>query len=314
MLNPTRRRALVLAVVPAVLAGCARHQAGSAPLAPGKAAAGAHVLHNLHRVSDRILSGASPDSPEGFDELRGLGVTTIISVDGSTPDVASAAARGMRYIHVPVTYSTITDEQRLEIARAIRDLPGNVYIHCHHGMHRGPAAAAAAAVTLGIMTPERGAAFMHEAGTAESYTGLWECVASAARATGAELDAVPDSFPAVRRAEGLTAAMVEIDFAFEHLSVIKRAGWEVPSDHPDLVPAAEAGRLADNLRLAAEDPEAARHGAGFLGLLMESAKRAGELEGAIVAGEGGDSLNARIALVGADCKACHGKYRDHQNP
>src|SRR5690606_19020075 len=81
------------------------------------------------------------------------------------------------------------------IARAIRDLPGPVYIHCHHGKHRGPAAAAAAAVNLGLVSPAEAVAFMKTAGTADSYAGLYACVMEADAATKTELDAAPSDFP-----------------------------------------------------------------------------------------------------------------------
>ena len=302
---------ILLAAVPLILLSCAqRQQPGAATPAP-PAADTPHVLHNLQPpIGGRIISGASPDSPEAFDELRHLGVRTIISVDGAEPDVAAAAARGMRYIHIPVTYATITDAQRLELARAVRDHPGGVYIHCHHGKHRGPAATALAGVSLGMMTPEQGAEFMHHAGTAESYAGLWECIASATAATTDEIDAAPNDFPAIRKARGLTAAMVEIDFAFENLREIQRAQWRTPADHPDLVPAAEAGRLADNLRLSAEDPRSTGRGPEFLRRLMASAERAAELEEGILAREPADSLSARIKDVLNDCNSCHAHYRN----
>lgn len=49
------------------------------------------------------------------------------------------------------------------------------------------------------------------------------------------------NFPEVSRPDDVVAAMVVIDNAFEHLKAIEAAGWSVPKDHPDLVPAAEAG-------------------------------------------------------------------------
>ena len=61
-------------------------------------------------------------------------------------------------------------------------------------------------------------------------------------------------------AKRMTAAMVEVDHAWAHLEAIKAAGWKVPHDHPDLVPAAEAGQLTDNLRFASEDTQAQKMG------------------------------------------------------
>jgi protein tyrosine phosphatase (PTP) superfamily phosphohydrolase (DUF442 family) len=308
-----RRPSPLLLALPLLLVSCSHEQRpGSiAAHAPGgRPDAGA--LHNLQPpIAGRIMSGAGPDSPAAFDELSSLGVRTVISVDGGTPDVAAAAARGIRYIHIPVSYATITDRQRLEIARAVRDHPGLVYIHCHHGKHRGPAAAAVAAIALGLMKPEEGAAFMRAAGTSESYTGLWECIAAATQATAEELDAAPAEFPPVRKPGGVVAAMVEIDVASENLTRIRAAGWTTPADHPDLVPAAEAGRLADHLRFAAEDRAAVKeHGPAYLALLMESAAIASHLERGIVERAGSAELNARLDRLRSSCKDCHGEHRD----
>ncbi|MBC7834461.1 MAG: hypothetical protein H7Y88_05085 [Phycisphaerales bacterium] len=271
-----------------------------------------HALHNVHRINDRLISGAIPESPGAFDELRAMGVKTIISVDGATPNVAAAEARGMRYVHIPTTYATVTAEQQLEIARAIRDLPGPVFLHCHHGKHRGPAAAASAAVALGMMTSEQGVEFMKTAGTAPSYAGLYSCVGAAVVASPGAISAAPDDFPAIRRVSGIVGAMVEVDLAFENLRSISAAGWKVPADHPDLVPAAEAGRLTDNLRLSHEDPTvASRASADDLSIMLtDAAIKAGSLEEAIVAGRPAKELDAAFKLVQSSCKDCHVKHRD----
>src|SRR5688500_2602420 len=47
-------------------------------------------LHNGHRVTEKVLSGAQPEGEESFKALQRLGVKTIVGVDGGTPDVALA--------------------------------------------------------------------------------------------------------------------------------------------------------------------------------------------------------------------------------
>jgi protein tyrosine phosphatase (PTP) superfamily phosphohydrolase (DUF442 family) len=276
------------------------------PVAPRDA----HAIHNVHALDDHIISGAVPEGDAAFDELKALGVKTIISVDGATPDVDRAAARGIRYVHIPITYAEVTDEERLEIARAVRDLPGPVFIHCHHGKHRSPAAAAAVAITHGRITPEEGVAFMKTCGTAPNYTGLYATVAAAGPVAAAEIDAAPADFPAVRVPEGIVAAMVEADGVFEHLGDIRAVGWVVPPTHPDLVPAAEAGRLVDLLRVSGEDPGIKRHGDAYTKLLDEAVAAATALEDAVVAGTPAQQLETHYKLVQASCKDCHAVYRD----
>src|ERR1051326_9522581 len=56
-------------------------------------------LRNVFRVGRRLYSGAAPADEAGFRSLCALGVRTIISVDGATPDVAAARRHGLRYVH-----------------------------------------------------------------------------------------------------------------------------------------------------------------------------------------------------------------------
>ncbi len=269
-----------------------------------------HKLHNVHRIGSKMISGAVPEGDPAFDELKSMGVRTIISVDGATPDVERASARGMRYVHIPITYAEATREQQLELARAVRDMPGPVYIHCHHGKHRSPAAAAAVAVTLGEATPDEGIAFMKTAGTAPTYTGLYACVANAVVASVGMLDEAPAEFPSIRKPEGITGAMVEIDEAYDHLGLIRAAGWTCPDNHPDLVPAAEAGRLADQLRFGGEDARVEALGDDFSRRLKESIAAATALEEALASRSSKEQLESKWTTVVASCRNCHALYRD----
>lgn len=286
----------------------------NAPVAKTDAHAKEHALHNIHPLGKKMISGGVPDGDAAFDELREMGVKTIISVDGVTPDVKRAQARGMRYVHVPITYAEVSPEQQLEIARAVRDLPGPIYIHCHHGKHRSPAATAAVAVALGEVTPEEGVAFMKNAGTSAHYTGLYSCVASAVTLSAAALDDAPAEFPSVRAPEGIVGAMVEVDHAYEQLGYIRAAGWTVPKDHPDLVPVSEAGRLTDQMRFCKDDPKTRSYKdvADFDAKLAAAIVSASELEERIVKGAPKADLEASWAKVAASCKDCHTSHRDHR--
>lgn len=304
----------------ALLVGCAAEptpapappaaQAGATPAAPASASTGHEPLPNVRRLDAGIVSGGVPDGDAGFDALKAMGIRTIITVDGAPPDVARAEARGMRYVHIPITYAEVSPAQTLELARAVRDLPGPVYIHCHHGKHRSPAAAAAAAIALGRLTGAQGVAFLEDAGTAPSYEGLYACVAAGEPSAAAAIDGAPGDFPAVRQPTGLVASMVDLDEAFDHVDAIRAAGWTVPRDHPDLVPAAEAGRLADDLRLGAEDPRAAARGADLVTGLRAAADEAAALEEAIVAGAPAADLSKRFAAVKRSCTECHARWRN----
>lgn len=293
---------------PASSTPAATQAPGAAPNAPTHDTG--HTLHNVIPVTDKLISGAVPEGDVGFDELKAMGVRTIISVDGAAPDVEKARARGIRSIHLPVGYHGISAERQRELAKAVKEADGPVYLHCHHGKHRGPAAAASAAVLLGDMTPEEGVAFLKQAGTAPTYPGLYQCVQSGSEADPALLAAMPVAFVEIAPTPGYVQAMAETQDRYDHLVEIKDAGWKAPADHPDLVPLAEAGRLENLMRALVDDPEIAKHPPDFGELMRASAARCREFEDALSAKAPADQLAARLKAINDSCKACHVNYRD----
>src|SRR5436309_1142076 len=99
-------------------------------------------LESFYQLSPQVYSSGQPGQKD-FAALARRDIKVIISVDGATPDVEEAKKHGIRYIHLPMGYNGVPKEEALKIARAIETAPGPVLIHCHHGKHRGPAAAAA---------------------------------------------------------------------------------------------------------------------------------------------------------------------------
>jgi hypothetical protein len=245
--------------------------------------------------------------------LAGLGVKTIISVDGAVPHVAAAEALGMRYIHLPIGYDGFDRTRRLELTRATRDsiAEGPVYVHCHHGKHRSAAAAGTIAVSLGWATTREMTERMRVSGTSPHYAGLFTCTANASPVSMGVLDEIPADFPSVSRPAGLVRGMVEIDGIMERLKVIEIAGWKVPPSHPDLRPAAEAGHLADVLRFLESDQRVQLKPAEFGSLLRASRDAARRLEEMIAVEEPDTAqLSGQLAIVGASCHDCHARYRD----
>lgn len=270
-------------------------------------------LHNAVAYHDGFVSGSVPEGDAGFDTLRAMGVRTIISVDGAEPEVEKAEARGIRYIHLPIGYNGFDEDRALQLARATRDAmkDGPVYVHCHHGKHRSAAAAATVAASLGWQTPERGVERMKVSGTAPNYKGLYACASGARVLAVNVIENVPAEFPSIWKPSGYVKGMVEIEEAFEHLKVIEHAGWVTPRDHPDLVPAAEAGRLADLHRVLGESDYARRRPAKFASLMQECNVRAQALEDLLAAGEkDAATLGDAFKLVASSCRDCHAKYRD----
>jgi protein tyrosine phosphatase (PTP) superfamily phosphohydrolase (DUF442 family) len=270
-------------------------------------------IHNAVAYHDGFISGSVPEGDEGYETLRAMGIKTIISVDGMEPEVAVASAHGLKYIHLPIGYNGFNEERKLQLVRATRDamLDGPVYIHCHHGKHRSAGAAAAIATSLGWQTPDQGVARMKVSGTAPNYNGLFACAAESTVLGSSIIDAVPANFPAVWKPSDYVKGMTEIDETFDHLKAIDKAAWQTPKDHPDLVPVAEAGRLADLYRILHKDEYITRKPADLAAMMGEAHTRAQKLEDLLAAGEKDTTkLTAQLKLIGTSCTDCHAKYRD----
>ena len=270
-------------------------------------------IHNVVAYHEDFYSGSAPEGVAGFGTLADIGVKTIISVDGAVPDVEAARALGMRYIHLPIGYDGIDEERKLDLVRATRDAmrDGPVYIHCHHGKHRSAGAAGAIAVSLGWSSPNEMVERMKVSGTSPSYTGLYGCTVAAVTLPSDVIDSVDPVFPEVSMPAGLVKAMVEIDEINERLKLIARAQWRVPADHPDLVAIAEAGRMADILRLLGDDERVKSEPAEFIESMRAHAEEAAALEHMLDSPTPDAArLSAHFELMQASCKDCHRRFRD----
>ncbi len=261
-------------------------------------------------IATIVYAGSVPNSEPAFDTLADLGIRTIISVDGASPDLERATQHGMRYIHLPLGYGEIDENMRLVFAAAVRDMPGPIYIHCHRGVHRGPAAVAVALSTLGDLSTAQSLALLTRAGTSKDYPGLWRSVATSTPARASQLDAIDtDSLPAQARVGTFVEGMVSINNTYENLEAIADAGWKTPRSHPDLAPASEAGQLAELFRALSEHTTTPPRPAAFTEWMRSSTALAIALEQALTADDPEAASISYAALI-QDCKACHAAYRN----
>ncbi|TWT99531.1 hypothetical protein Pla108_04730 [Botrimarina colliarenosi] len=266
---------------------------------------------NLVRVHPKVLSGGAPEGDTAFAALSRLGVKTVISVDAAQPDLAAAARHGLRYIHLPHGYDGVPAERAAQLAKAVRDLEGPVYVHCHHGKHRSPAAAAVACVTAGMMEPADAPGVLELAGTSPSYRGLFASAREARPLNPATLDRMSAEFPESVEAPPMAAAMVAIEQTHDRLKTLAAAGWRAPRDHPDLDPGHEALLLREHFTELLRSDAVAGEPAEFLRMLRESEAAAIDLETTL----GTPSIPAEKAAVAlqrinANCVNCHERYRD----
>ena len=308
--NPPGLVLLLLACAPAALFSCVAEQAR----VPGDPSETETVgLENVHLLAGGLISGGEPKGDAGYESLRRLGVRSLISTDAVAPDLDRARAAGIRVVHLPIGYDGIAERRQIELAAAIRDLPRPIYVHCHHGKHRGPAAICVGAIGAGEITREDGSAFMELAGTSRSYPGLWRDAEGAEPLDDRTLDGVAGSLPEADTPEGTARVMASLDRAHERLWLVADNGWTVPEEHPDLAPVSDAGLVRDLLRSLKDAEDSLSYGRDYIDRLEESAGHAAELEAALAAGDSrADSDATQIALEALldSCISCHSAYRN----
>lgn len=274
-------------------------------------------LPNGYQVNDRVLCGGLPADDAAFAELAALGVKTVVSVDGAEPNVTAARQAGLRYVHLPHGYDGIADARVRELARALRDLDGPVYIHCHHGKHRSPAAAAAALIALGRMTNAEAATWLKQAGTDPNYRGLYATVDRTKPLTREAIDAAADRFPERAEVESVVAAMVDLEHRFDELKAASQGERYADAAHAALL---IRERYREILRTGgAEGKPEAFHSLMKAGeaaaARCEEACRVGETarsEGRAPSAEQQATIRATFDRVRENCVACHRTYRDNR--
>jgi hypothetical protein len=263
-------------------------------------------LHNLMKVTSRIYSGSEPEGEPGITSLQKLGVKIIVSVDGATPKVEMARKYGLRYVHIPIGYDGIHDEAGRSLARLMREAEGPIYIHCHHGKHRGPAAAAVACIAAGDMTAEQAIQILVRGGTSREYAGLWRDVKAYSPPPA---DAQLPELVGVAEVGSFAAAMAQVDRAFDNVKLCRDAKWTVPADHPDIVPPQEALLLQEGLHEAGRNL-GDQYDEQFKKWLADAEALAIELRSALQS-EDVNLANERALMIEQSCKRCHTRYRDN---
>jgi hypothetical protein len=268
-------------------------------------------LENLHRLTPKVLSGAEPQGEAAFKALQELGVKTVISVDGAKPQVELAQKYGLRYVHLPLGYDGVPESRALDLAKATRELEGTVYVHCHHGKHRGPAAAVVACIVNGELNNAQGVAALKTLGTGTQYLGLWEAARTAKPVPAEELAKRKTEFKAIAPVPPLAEAMVAVDQGFDNLKEIRAAGWITPTNHPDLIPAHEALKLREVLFELLRTGEFHARPDDFKSWMKDSHGAAQALQEQLNATPRDPArIEAAFARLQTSCTDCHKPYRN----
>lgn len=254
----------------------------------------------------RLYSGSEPVEEEDFVFLKKLGIVMIVSVDGAKPDVEAAKKQGLRYVHLPIGYDGVPKETQAAMRNLLKETQGKVFIHCHHGKHRGPAAASIAAMLDGSADKEKALELMGTCGTSPDYAGLWRDVREF---TPPAADAKAAPLVETAKTNSLTDSMVEIDDIFDRITALQKAGWKPDPKNPDVVAAQQSLLLYEHFRESArlelEDKQAAElakaltHSEGLAKSLHEALKQ-----------ENFPEAERHFKAVSSDCKSCHKEHRN----
>lgn len=315
--------ALLCVLAPIVAGGCASDSPRATRVAEGDAPAlqraalgevtydedgSPEGLHNFRRWSERVAQGGGPEGDEAFANLARLGYRTVLSVDGARPQVELAEAHGLRYVHVPIGYDGLTPAEELLIVKAVQVSDGPVYVHCHHGKHRGPAAAQIARIAVDGVSRAQAVSDLAVSGCSPDYPGLFRSIETFV-VPGEEQLAQVGELPSAVVPEGIVGLMAHVDERWDYVVASRAAAWGVPARYPDIDPAHEVGMIENSLRelLDLELGAAARE--PYLEHARAAQASSAELERALRAGESGAAEAAFLQLK-ASCKDCHTLYRN----
>src|ERR1044072_3259574 len=111
-------------------------------------------------------------------------------------------AHGMRYVHLPHGYDGIPTTTQLQLIKAVETVEGPVYIHCHHGQHRGPVAAAIVCMAEKNWSAAEAETWLRTVGTGTNYQGLYATVRDFRRPSAETVNSTPANFLESRQVSG----------------------------------------------------------------------------------------------------------------
>lgn len=264
-------------------------------------------FENTWQVGQRVYSGSQPKSATALQLLAKNGIRTVVSVDGMIPDVEAAEAAGLRYVHIPIGYDSIPIAAQRQLMSVSDQVQGKIYVHCHHGKHRGPSAAAVLCMLEDRRPRDAALRILHQAGTANYYAGLWDSVREFDRQLVQSSPATPLTTSAA--VPPTASAMVQIDRHFTRLKEL--AGAEASGDksiHIGELAVLSAELLHELSRTNKEDADQR---------LVDDYRLAGqlfrELDQLVQENKDGLSrpaLMRQLLRISQSCQRCHRKFRN----
>jgi len=132
-------------------------------------------LHNAGKIDDSLFRGAQPRQ-EGFQQLKNLGITTIVDLRGEDPSRTAwerqqAESFGIRFVSIPTSgWSPPTNEQVAQFLTLFRsNAKEKVYVHCRYGEDRTGVFVAAYRMAMDGWPPQQAMNEMYYFG----FNGMW---------------------------------------------------------------------------------------------------------------------------------------------
>ena len=313
-------RSLILAISIALAAplgsGCRQPVAVPNPLAalvqPGTPPSHTELagIENAYRLGPRLWSGGEPLGDAAFAALAAAGVRTVVSVDGARPNLEAAHRHGLDYIHIPIGYDGVPPEASAALASLAVPRTRGIFVHCHHGKHRGPTAAALVARATGSWDAPTAESWLKLAGTSPDYPGLYRSVREFQMPDAAAVSVAYRSLRPVVAPKGIVDSMVQIDGHAETLTDMKAAGWKHIPAAPDETPVQVARLLLEQFRegirlhIGPSEP-------AFNEAMKASEAAAAELEAALRKSDKPAS-DAAWKRIRESCTSCHRQWRNNR--
>ena len=247
------------------------------------------------QLTPDLLVGPRP-SREQIEELVALGIKKVISVDALPPE-SNLWGESIQVRHLPLGYSDLLRTHQLRLARELSIDPIRTYIHCHHGKHRGPAAALAALRNLGQLDQAEATTWLDRCGV--DYQGLRQAVHNAQPQSSENIQAAMPLEEIVATGS-LSRLMAEIDQVWDRLKKVPS-----PGDPDARTQKEDAAHLVDLFRMSSES--AGPVDPAYPKQMQEAIDLATKLESQLQDGQDAPQLRAALR---SSCRTCHRAFRD----
>lgn len=142
-----------------------------APLKPSDTAVPG--VRNFAKISDVLYRGDQP-TRQGFQNLKKLGIKTVINLRTFHSDRDDLEGTGLRYVHIYSQAWHVEDEDVARFLKVVRD-PKNqpVFVHCQQGADRTGLLVAAYRIADQGLTPKEAAKELEVFGYNTIWTGIY---------------------------------------------------------------------------------------------------------------------------------------------